>query len=200
MVPKVVVFLFFLFSLIGLHMLYTFCVYIISYKINRIFIFICVYIDPFIFCVDGGGVVQLKLRISVQLCEKLSQWRTRTNVCVWVCACIFQPVPLASVPFRACIPIHSTNVLAQLFIKNCEKAAEKIKESGQKSLRANLYGSFIALILQSRITPSHLPFPYIVHMLTIYIYMVNKLLITIFFLKNYHDTTRRQNESRIIRK
>lgn len=36
-------------------------------------------------------------------------------------------------------------VLAQLFIKNCERAAEKIKESGQKSLRANLYGPFIAL-------------------------------------------------------
>lgn len=35
--------------------------------------------------------------------------------------------------------------VAQLFIKNCERAAEKIKESGQKSLRANLYGPFIAL-------------------------------------------------------
>lgn len=34
--------------------------------------------------------------------------------------------------------------VAQLFIKNCERAAEKIKESGQKSLRANLYGPFIA--------------------------------------------------------
>lgn len=143
------------FSLIGLCILYmlrALSVYVMLYKINRTFfiyrihIYICIY--PCIFLHGWRWCCSIKAEN-----EFAALWEVKSvengDECMFVCVCIFQPLPLTPVLFRTriCIPIHSTYVLAQLFIKNCERAAEKIKESGQKSLRANLYGSFIALVL-----------------------------------------------------
>lgn len=70
------------------------------------------------------------------------------------CACVCA----VSYPFPRAHIIHTRTlyVSTRSFIKNYERAAEKIKESGQKSLRANLYGSFIAFVQES-CTPRPIP-------------------------------------------